>query len=289
VSAAEPSHLEARLRGLRAQGRAGLVPFLTAGYPSPDATPALLDALAAAGAVAIELGVPFSDPLADGPDLERAAQRALERGATLGFVLETARAFRARHDVPLVVMTYANPVLAYGALRFARDAAAAGVSGVIVSDLPPEERPDVFAAFAGAGLDVVPLVAPTSAPERVAALARGARGFVYCVSRTGVTGEGGRFAQELDGLVAAVRGATEVPVGIGFGVSDAERARFVAERAEAVIVGAAFARAIEAAKAGGGGAAGEAVGALARTLAEAIGAARKADAPGAAGTPAPRG
>jgi tryptophan synthase alpha chain len=236
----------------------------------------LLDALAEAGAVAIELGVPFSDPLADGPDLERAAQKSLDGGVAMPAVLECARAFRARHDVPLVIMTYANPVLAHGALRFARDAAEASVSGVIVSDLPPEERPDVHEALSGAGLDVVPLVAPTSSPERVTALAKAARGFVYCVSRTGVTGAGGRFANELDALVAAVRRATDVPIGIGFGVSDAERARFVAERAEAVIVGAAFARAIEGAARGGAGATRDAVAALARELADAVGVVRRA-------------
>jgi tryptophan synthase alpha chain len=252
------------------------VPFLTAGYPTLADTPGLLDALAGAGAAAIELGVPFSDPLADGPDLERAAQTALAGGVTMTAVLECAGTFRARHDLPIVIMTYANPVLAYGALRFARDAAAAGVSGVIVSDLPPEERPDVAHALDGAGLDVVPLVAPTSAPARIATLAKHARGFVYCVSRTGVTGEGGRFASELDALVAAVRAATDVPVGIGFGVSDVARARFVAERAEAVIVGAAFARAIETTRRGGSGAVCGAVGELARTLAGAIDDVRRA-------------
>ncbi len=246
------------------------MPFLTAGYPTLDDTSGLLDVLAGSGAVAIELGVPFSDPLADGPDLERAAHAALEAGTTMAGVLESAARFRAIHDVPLVIMTYANPVLAYGALRFARDAAAAGVSGVIVSDLPKEERPDVFAAFDEAGLDVVPLVAPTSDPARVRELARAARGFVYCISRTGVTGEGGSFARELDALVASVRAATDVPVGIGFGVSDPERARFVAERAEAVIVGAAFARAIAGARRGGAGATCTAVGELAETLSRAV-------------------
>jgi len=214
---------------------------VTAGYPDRATTALLLPALARAGAAAIELGVPFSDPLADGPALQVASQVALESGTHLGHVLELARGFS---EVPLVVMTYANPVLAYGAARFARDAADAGIDGVIVSDLPPEERADVWDALAAAGLATVPLVAPTTAPGRLPRLLARASGFVYCVSRTGVTGDGRAFAAELDGLVAAVRKGCDLPVGIGFGVTDAEKARFVAARAEAVIVGAAIARVI---------------------------------------------
>ena len=239
-----PSPLEAKLRGLRVDGRAGLVPFLTAGYPDRDTSARLLEACARAGAVAIELGIPFTDPLADGPALQEAAQVALEGGMTTKDVLALARAFTAAHDVPLVIMTYANPVLAYGVERFAADAATAMVSGLILSDLPFEERPDVWDSCARAGLDSIPLVAPTTAPVRLPALVARARGFVYCLSRTGVTGDTRAFARELDGLVAAVRGLTDLPVGIGFGVDDTDKARFVAERAEAVIVGAAIARRI---------------------------------------------
>ena len=235
------TRLETTLRGLRDQRRAGLVPFVTAGYPDRATTALLLPALARAGAVAIELGVPFSDPLADGPALQEASQVALESGTHLGHVLELVRGF---NEVPLVVMTYANPVLAYGAERFARDAAAAGLDGVIVSDLPPEERADVWDALAAAGLATIPLVAPTTAPQRLPLLLARAAGFVYCVSRTGVTGDGRAFAAELDGLVDAVRRGCDLPVGIGFGVTDEEKARFVAARAEAVIVGAAIARVI---------------------------------------------
>ena len=245
---------------------------MTAGYPDRATTQALLPALARAGAVAIELGVPFSDPLADGPALQEASQVALESGTHLGHVLELTRDFRAAHDLPLVAMTYANPVLAYGAERFARDAAAAGLDGVIVSDLPPEERADVWAALAQAGLDTIPLVAPTTAAERLPRLLARASGFVYCVSRTGVTGDGRAFAAELDGLVEAVRSGTDLPIGIGFGVTDAEKARFVAARAEAVIVGAAIARVI-----GRGGAVVEAVEEFARALARAIAEVRKDD------------
>ena len=234
---------------------------MTAGYPDRATTALLLPALARAGAVAIELGVPFSDPLADGPALQEASQVALESGTHLGHVLELARGFR---EVPLVVMTYANPVLAYGAERFAQDAALAGIDGVIVSDLPPEERADVWDAFAAAGLATIPLVAPTTAPARLPRLLAHAAGFVYCVSRTGVTGDGRAFAAALDGLVDAVRKGCDLPVGIGFGVTDAAKARFVAQRAEAVIVGAAIARVI-----GRGGAVVENVEGFVRELAQA--------------------
>ena len=267
-----PSPLEAKLRGLRAQRRAGLVPFLTAGYPDRATASLLLDACARAGAAAIELVIPFSDPLADGPALQEAAQVALDGGTTTADVLALARELHGAHaDVPLVIMTYANPVLAYGVSRFAADAAAAGVSGLIVSDLPFEERADVWEAFDQAGLDTIPLLAPTTAPERVPDVVGRARGFVYCLSRTGVTGDARAFAQDLDGLVKTVRGLTDVPVAIGFGVDDAAKARFVAERADGVIVGAAIARRIAGARDGGAAAAvtavSEFVGELARAIA----------------------
>jgi tryptophan synthase alpha chain len=244
--ATQLNRLEETLRGLRDQRRAGLVPFVTAGYPDLATSARLLPALAGAGAVAIELGVPFSDPLADGPALQQASQVALDRGVSMIDVLALARDFRAAgHATPLVAMTYANPVLAYGAARFAQDARAAGIDGVIVSDLPPEERADVWDALSAAGLATIPLVAPTTSPARLPRLLARASGFVYLLSRTGVTGDGAAFADELDALVAAVRAGCDLPVGIGFGVTDAAKARFVAERAEAVIVGAAIARVIE--------------------------------------------
>ena len=262
--------LESTLRGLRDQRRAGLVPFLTAGYPDPATSARLLDVLAENGAAAIELGIPFSDPLADGPALQVASQVALEQGMTVAGVLELARAFRARHATPLVAMTYVNPVLAYGVERFAREAHEAGIDGVIVSDLPPEERADVWDTLLAQGLDTIPLVAPTTAVERLPSLLARAHGFVYCLSRTGVTGDGQAFDAELDGLVAAVRKGSDLPIGIGFGVSDAARARFVAERAEAVIVGAAIARVIERARPQGADAVVAQVGVFASELAAAV-------------------
>lgn len=262
--------LETTLRGLRDQGRAGLVPFVTAGYPDLTTSARLLEALAGSGAVAIELGVPFSDPLADGPALQQAAQVALDQGVHLGDVLSLAQEFRDSFPTPLVVMTYANPVLAYGAIRFATDAQAAGIDGVIVSDLPPEERPDLWDALASSGLDAIPLVAPTTSLERLPRLLARASGFIYCLSRTGVTGDGRAFASELDALMESVRHGCDLPVGIGFGVTDAARARFVAARAEAVIVGAAFARVIEETRAQGGAAVVAAVSAFAATLVAAV-------------------
>jgi tryptophan synthase alpha chain len=264
------SRLAAALRGLRDSGRAGLVPFLTAGYPDRATCARLLDDLAAAGAVAIELGVPFSDPLADGPALQVASQVALDQGVNLDDVYTLARGVRERHPaLPLVAMTYVNPILARGVERFAREAADAGLDGVIVSDLPPEERPDVWATLKAAGLDTVPLVAPTTSDARLPGVVARASGFVYCLSRTGVTGDDRAFAGELDALVARVRALTDLPLGIGFGVSDAAKARFVAERAELVIVGAAIARQIETARGQGADAVGRAVGAFVRELAAA--------------------
>ena len=254
---------------------------MTAGYPDAVTSARLLEALADHGAAAIELGIPFSDPLADGPALQVASQVALEQGMTVAGVLALARGFRARHATPLVAMTYVNPVLAYGVERFAREAHEAGIDGVIVSDLPPEERADVWDTLAAAGLDTIPLVAPTTARDRLPGVLARAKGFIYCLSRTGVTGDGQAFDLELDALVAAVRQGSGLPVGIGFGVSDAARARFVAERAEAVIVGAAFARVIERARAlgsesGGAEAVIAQVGAFAAELATAVAGVTKA-------------
>jgi tryptophan synthase alpha chain len=177
----------------------------------------------------------------------------LSHGAGAAHALEAAARFHETNDTPLVLMTYANPVLAYGAARFARDAAGAGVSGVIVSDLPPEERADVWEALASAGLDTILLIAPTTSASRREELARRSRGFVYCLSRTGITGDASRsFSAELESIVTSVRAVTDVPVGVGFGVSSAERAAQVARFADAVIVGAALCERAEKARVEGG-------------------------------------
>jgi tryptophan synthase alpha chain len=241
-----PSELERRLRACRDARRAGLVPFFTAGHPWLDATGPLLAAAERAGAAAVEVGVPFTDPLADGPAIQASSQAALEAGSTLATTVAAVRRFRSTSALPVVLMSYANPVLTFGPGRFAEALRDAGVSGVVLTDLPPEERPDVWEALERAGCDAVFLVAPTTGPTRRQALAERARGFVYCVSRTGVTGEGAGFSPELASTVAAVRAATSVPVGVGFGIKDETMARAAAGLADAVIVGAALCERLEA-------------------------------------------
>lgn len=233
------SALESRLRTLRGQGRAGLVPFITAGCPSREATIPLLTALERSGAAAVELGIPFSDPLADGPVIQRTSQVALANGVTVADVLAAVAGFHRGSELPIVLMSYVNPILAHGPERFAREAREAGVSGLILTDLPPEERPDVWSALAAEDLDPILLIAPTTDAARRTLLARRSRGFVYCVSRTGVTGARSAFAAELGTVISRVRRDTSVPIGVGFGVNGPDRAREVAALADAVIVGAA--------------------------------------------------
>lgn len=274
------SPLEARLRALRDRGQAGLVPFTTAGHLGSESTVAVLAALERGGAAAIEVGIPFSDPLADGPAIQRSSERALGHGITVEHVFDAVSRFRTGSELPVVLMTYVNPVLAFGPARFATAAREAGVSGAILSDLPPEERPDVWQALAGQGLDRILLVAPTSSAERRLELARASTGFVYCLSRTGVTGDRRAFATELETIVGEVRRAVDVPVGVGFGVADAERARQVARLGDAVIVGAALCERLEEAGKRGVEAAARAAEAFVAELALAIGEVRKAEAPG---------
>jgi tryptophan synthase alpha chain len=274
------SPLEAALRELRLQGRAGLVPFVTAGFPTRESTVAVLGALERAGAAAVELGVPFSDPLADGPAIQRSSQIALENGVTVTEVLAAVEQFHSGSSLPVVLMSYINPILAHGPTRFARQAREAGVSGVILTDLPPEERPDVWSALEEEHLDSILLIAPTTDPRRRGELARKARGFIYCVSRTGVTGGQSGFARELQTVVGEVRRATEVPIGVGFGVNSAERARLVAALADAVIVGAAVCERLEKGRGRELGAAVAAAEDFVRELAGAVGSVRKTPAAG---------
>ena len=220
------------------------MPYLTAGYPSLDATLEMMRALADAGALALELGIPFSDPIADGPDLQRASEWALRQGAGTARVLETVAAFRRDSALPVVIMTYVQPLLAYGMERFTETAVAAGVDGVLITDLPPDEAPDLWEACDRAGLDTVTLVAPTSEAARLPRLVARARGFVYCVSRTGVTGDSPGFAGSLHDRVAELRGLTPLPVAVGFGISTPKGAAALRGVADAVVVGAAFARSV---------------------------------------------
>jgi tryptophan synthase alpha chain len=241
--------------------RAALMPYLMGGYPDVEQSLAAGLAAADAGADLIELGVPFSDPLADGPVIHAAGTAALAAGVRPGDVLEVCRQLSQR--VPVVLMVYANIVLADGTDRFVRQAAAAGAAGLIVPDMPQDEAAATRAACDAAGLALVPLVAPSSTPERVAAIGREARGFVYAVSLAGTTGERDDLPPDLPRLVERVRAAASVPVAVGFGISTGAQAATVGDLADGVIVGS---RVVRAAGEGGAEAVGRVVGELAAAL-----------------------
>ncbi|GAO38537.1 tryptophan synthase alpha subunit [Sphingomonas changbaiensis NBRC 104936] len=225
----------------RAQGRAALVTFVTGGDPTPAATSAILDALVEGGADIIELGMPFTDPMADGPAIQRANLRSLGAGTTTHDLLEIARAFRARHpDTPLILMGYANPMLARGADWFAREAAAAGVDGVICVDVPPEEDDALGPALRAAGLHPIRLATPTTDAARLPAVLDGASGFVYYVSVAGITGLQQAAQHSIDAAVARLRAATDLPIAVGFGIRSPEQAAAIGRIADAVVVGSAI-------------------------------------------------
>ena len=220
----------------------GLIPYFTAGYPSLDVTLELLRA-AESTAVAAELGIPFSDPIADGPDIQRACEWALSQGVAAAEVLALVARYRADGGaLPIIIMTYVNPILSRGLERFASDAHAAGVDAVLVTDLPADESPEVWQALDGAGLATVMLVAPTTPPERLPLVIARARGFVYCLSRTGVTGAGGGYAGSIEDRVRDVRHHTTLPVAVGFGIATGDQAHALRGVADAVVVGAALMR-----------------------------------------------
>lgn len=204
----------------------------------------MLRGFAAKGALAAEIGIPFSDPIADGPDIQRASEWALSRGVGVGDVLQLVADLRRECELPVVLMTYANPVLRMGAGRFAVAAREAGVDGTLISDLPPEEGADLWEALDAVGLDTVMLVAPTTEEARLPFLLARARGFVYCLARTGVTGAGPGYSGALPERVAALRGRTRLPVAVGFGIASPEQARSLRGMADAVVVGAALMRAV---------------------------------------------
>lgn len=230
---------------LRARGEVGLVPFLTAGDPDLETSAALVREMVRQGADVIELGVPFSDPMADGPTVQRAAERALRAGTSLARVIGLVRGLRRTLDVPILLFGYYNPIWRYGAARFAADAREAGVDGVLCVDLPPEEADELKRETDRHDLDMIFLLAPTSTPERERAVLRRARGFLYYVSVTGVTGVRDRLPADLDAQVRRVRAASPVPVGVGFGIASPEAARRVAGVADAAVVGSAIAQIVE--------------------------------------------
>ncbi|HEY2385577.1 MAG TPA: tryptophan synthase subunit alpha [Candidatus Binatia bacterium] len=231
---------------LRAAKQAGFVPFIMAGDPDLDATLELMRAAAAAGADVIELGVPFSDPMADGPVVQRSAERALAAGTALPGILEIVARFRAGSDVPVILFGYANPFEQYGAERLARDARASGADGLLCVDMPPEEADDLQPALDAEGLAMIFLLAPTSdAARRRRVLAR-ARGFLYYVSITGVTGGAAPDIDEVATMVRTVQGETPLPVGVGFGIRTPQQAAATARIADAVVVGSAVVSLVEA-------------------------------------------
>lgn len=221
--------------------RAAFVGYVTAGHPSLEGTVEIARALRRAGADVLELGVPFSDPIADGPTNQRAAEHSLAGGTTPRDVLETVSAIRSRgEDIPIVLFTYANPVLAYGVERFARDAAAAGADGVLLTDVPVEELGRFKPHFEDAQLDTIVLVAPTSTKERIKAASRQGSGFLYLVSRTGVTGAQAELADDLESKVRTARKLSRLPVAVGFGISTPQQVARVARIADGVVVGSAI-------------------------------------------------
>ena len=229
----------------RAQGRAALVPYVTSGFPARETTLPLLEALVEAGADVLELGVPFSDPLADGPTIQRSSWTALQGGTTVRSTLETLRAFRDRSEAPVVLFTYLNPVLRYGAERFCEDAVEAGADGLLLTDLPAGADPELEGAVTDSGLDLIRLLAPTTSRTRLPEVAAGGRGFLYYISRTGVTGARSELRAELGREVDELRAVTELPVAVGFGISTPEQARLVAGVADGVVVGSALIQALE--------------------------------------------
>jgi len=226
----------------RAAGQAALIPYVTAGYPERGSTVEVMEALAEAGADVIELGIPFSDPLADGPTIQTSSFVSLRGGTTVAGVLEDLAAFRARRDTPVVLFTYLNPVLRYGPSTFLADAVSAGAQGLLLTDLPTGSDVALEAEVIASPLDFVRLVAPTTPLARVPAVASGGSGFLYYISRTGVTGARAELRQEIATEVGAIRGAVALPVAVGFGISGPGQAASVASIADGVVVGSALVR-----------------------------------------------
>jgi tryptophan synthase alpha chain len=240
-----PDRLSATFKKLRETHKKAFVAYVAAGDPDFDKSLEVIKTLADLGSDIIELGLPFSDPLADGIVNQLAADRALKSGMTTGHVLDLIRKFRETHQTPIVLFTYLNPVFTYGFEKFHHDAAAAGADGILLLDLPPDEAALNTDLAIGAGLKHIRLIAPTTPPERVKLLAQSAEGFIYALSRTGVTGAHGAPSANIAELVASIKAHTDVPVCVGFGISTPEQAEMVASAADGVIVGSAIVKQVE--------------------------------------------
>jgi len=235
-----PNRIDSTFAQLRQRGHKGLVAYITAGDPDLETTGCLAQAIEKAGADILELGVPFSDPLADGPVNQLAAQRALQSGTTLRKIIRLVRDIRASCQIPIALFTYYNPVHRYGLAALVEDAAAAGVDGLLILDLPPEEAEGASKIMALRGISRICLVAPTSSEERIKKICAQARGFIYYVSREGVTGMQQSVANSLSEKIALIRKYTDLPIAVGFGISNPEQAAQVAAMADAVVVGSAI-------------------------------------------------
>lgn len=239
------TRIEKKFQELKATGRKAFIPYVTAGDPDLKTTVDLILALDKAGADVIEVGVPFSDPIADGPVIQRATERALRAGSTLRDILDMGKEIRKKSQVPMLIMSYYNPLLRYGLERFANDAVAAGYDAILATDLSVEESGPFVETMKKAGLNTVFLAAPTSSPERMKKIASTSTGFLYAVSRTGITGERQELAADLKDFLRTLRSHTSVPIAVGFGISQPEHVKAVWEQADGAVVGSAVVRAIE--------------------------------------------
>ncbi len=265
------SRIAARFAELKAQGRAGFVPFVTAGDPDFETSQAILDALPGAGADVIELGMPFSDPMADGPVIQASSLRALNAGATMARTLELVRRFRERDNrTPIVLMGYYNPIHARGAAHFVREAAAAGADGFIIVDLPPEEDAVLREPAEAAGLDIIRLVTPTTDAARLETILKGASGYLYYVSIAGVTGTKSFVETDVKNALARIKKASDLPVAVGFGIKTPAQAAEIARMADAAVVGSAIVTIVARQPAAGRDATVAAVTELCRSLADSI-------------------
>ena len=245
------SRIQGTFQRLSREHRKALIPYVTAGDPDASATVPILHAMVEAGADVVEIGVPFSDPMADGPVIQRAGERALKHGVGLNRVLAMVKEFRRKDDAtPVVLMGYANPIEAHGVEQFVKDAHEAGVDGAIVVDYPPEECARFAESMRAQGMDVVFLLAPTSTAERITAVARIASGYIYYVSLTGITGATHLDLADVETNISRIRKVTQLPIGVGFGIRDAETARAICKFADAAVIGSRVVQEVESAPPG---------------------------------------